>query len=69
MSKKFAKFVKSQRKKRGLSLRALADASGTGFVNIHDIETGKNANPTVKTLKAVAGGLGINPVDLFLAAL
>ena len=59
-----AKTVKRLREKAGLSqkkLARLADVSNNTLINI---ETGKQDNPTIETLKKIAKALGVEPKDL-----
>jgi transcriptional regulator with XRE-family HTH domain len=50
--------IRSLRAERGLSLSALADAAGIGKGSLSELETGQR-NPTLETLYAVAGPLGV----------
>jgi transcriptional regulator with XRE-family HTH domain len=50
--------VRALRTERGLSLSALADAAGIGKGSLSELETGQR-NPTLETLYAVAGPLGV----------
>ena len=59
-----AKTVQRLREKAGLSqkkLARLADVSNNTLINI---ETGKQDNPTIETLKKIAKALGVEPKDL-----
>lgn len=55
--------VKAVRTERGLSLSALAAAAGIGKATLSDLEAGRR-NPTLDTLYAVAGPLGVPLADL-----
>ncbi|GAA1999965.1 helix-turn-helix domain-containing protein [Nocardioides kribbensis] len=50
--------VRAVRRARGLSLAALAEAAGVGKGSLSELETGRR-NPTLDTLYALAGPLGV----------
>ncbi|GAA4693446.1 XRE family transcriptional regulator [Nocardioides conyzicola] len=50
--------VRALRAERGLSLSALASAAGIGKGSLSELETGRR-NPTLDTLYALAGPLGV----------
>lgn len=50
--------IRALRQERGLSLSALAAAAGIGKGSLSELETGRR-NPTLETLYAVAGPLGV----------
>jgi len=50
--------VRALRQERGLTLTALAAAAGIGKGSLSELETGRR-NPTLDTLYAVAGPLGV----------
>lgn len=50
--------IRSLRSERGLSLTALAAAAGIGKGSLSELESGRR-NPTLDTLYAVAGPLGV----------
>jgi transcriptional regulator with XRE-family HTH domain len=50
--------IRAVRQERGLSLSALAAAAGIGKGSLSELETGRR-NPTLETLYAVAGPLGV----------
>jgi transcriptional regulator with XRE-family HTH domain len=50
--------IRSVRAERGLSLSALAAAAGIGKGSLSELETGRR-NPTLDTLYALAGPLGV----------
>lgn len=58
--------LKDIRKKRGLTLEALADKSGVHYVKIHQIESGKikAENMTLKNAIKLSDALGCHPKDL-----
>lgn len=60
----FAVLVRATRLRRRLSLRGLALASGLSFQHIHQLETGKVANPSLDTARRLAGALGLLVEDL-----
>ena len=51
------KVIRELREARGVSLRALANASGVNFTTIRHIERGDNS-PTVATLEMLLEALG-----------
>ena len=57
--------LRAARHERGLSLAALADAAGIGKGSLSEIENGAR-NPTLSTLYALAGTLGV-PLATLLA--
>lgn len=59
-------FMREARLKRGLSQRALADASGLPHATIAGLEAdrGKSRIPEIPTLKKLADGLGVNLIVL-----
>ncbi|MFG2005526.1 helix-turn-helix domain-containing protein [Spirillospora sp. NPDC048911] len=59
--------IREERRKRGLSLRALARAVGVSASLISQIETGKS-QPSVSTLYAITQALEISVEDVFDAA-
>jgi transcriptional regulator with XRE-family HTH domain len=56
--------LRGWRERRGLSLRALAERAGVGYVTVWRIEHGE-LSPTVAMLEKLAEALGINVRDLF----
>ena len=50
--------LRREREKQGLSLTDLAERTGIDRATISKLENGKIANPTVGTLRTVAGALG-----------
>ena len=56
--------IKEERERRGLTQRALADASNRSDRYISNLERGQRS-PAPKTLQAIAGALKILPSDLF----
>jgi DNA-binding XRE family transcriptional regulator len=57
--------IRTARRERGLSVGALADAAGIGKGSLSEIENGMR-NPTLSTLYALAGTLGV-PLATLLA--
>lgn len=51
--------IRELRQKRGLSLSALALEAGIGKATLSGLEDGSRGNPTIETLYAVAGRLGV----------
>lgn len=58
-------FVKERRAAKEWSKRALAEKAGISHSEVHRIETGERANPSVPVLNALAGALGV-PKDEML---
>ncbi len=56
----FGRFLKVCRKSEGQSLRDVSAATGIALGQLSDIETGKQANPTAKTLKRLCKFYGLN---------
>jgi transcriptional regulator with XRE-family HTH domain len=56
--------LREWRTRRGLSVRALGEASGVSYVTVVKIET-RTMSPTVTTLEKLAGALGVSVRDLF----
>jgi transcriptional regulator with XRE-family HTH domain len=59
--------LRAWRERRGLSLRALAERAGVGYVTVWRIEHGE-LSPTVAMLEKLAEPLGIAVRDFFPAA-
>jgi transcriptional regulator with XRE-family HTH domain len=55
--------VKHFRERQELSLRALAGRAGMSYTYLCNVENGK-ADPSLSTLKRLAGALGITVSDL-----
>lgn len=51
--------------KKGWSKYKLAKKAGIAHSTLHDILTGKNANPNTKTLEKIAGALGVSINEFF----
>lgn len=51
--------VRDLRRERGMSLSALALEAGIGKATLSGLEDGSRGNPTIETLYAVAGRLGV----------
>lgn len=51
--------IRDLRHARGLSLSALASEAGIGKATLSGLEDGSRGNPTIETLYAVAGRLGV----------
>jgi transcriptional regulator with XRE-family HTH domain len=56
--------IKEERKRRGLTQHALADAADLSDKFISNIERGSR-QPATKTLQAIAGALQLEPKDLY----
>jgi transcriptional regulator with XRE-family HTH domain len=63
---KFGEQVSAFRKKKGLSVRELADAAGLNILQVQKIEAGK-LNFHLSTVIALAAGLKISPGELLRA--
>jgi transcriptional regulator with XRE-family HTH domain len=57
--------VKRLRRERGVSLSALARDAGVGKATLSGLEDGSRGNPTIETLYAIAGHLGV-PIGALL---
>jgi transcriptional regulator with XRE-family HTH domain len=57
--------VRSLRRERGVSLSALARDAGVGKATLSGLEDGSRGNPTIETLYAIAGRLGV-PIGALL---
>ncbi len=56
--------IKKFRKKKSLSQDKLAKLADVTLTTLVKIETGQNDNPTIKTLKKLAGALDVKVDDL-----
>ena len=63
----YGAFLKEQRQKQGLSLRAVAEIAGLSFVTIKSVEDGQNS-PTFDTLVGILNALGVPFQDFLKAA-
>ena len=52
--------IKKLRKKKGLSQDKLAKLADVTHTTLVKLESGANANPTIKTLKKIANALGVS---------
>ena len=57
--------VRRLRRERGISLSALARSAGIGKATLSGLEDGSRGNPTIETLYAIAGRLGV-PIGALL---
>ena len=57
--------IRSLRRERGVSLSALARDAGVGKATLSGLEDGSRGNPTIETLYAIAGRLGV-PIGALL---
>ncbi len=61
--------LRQLRQERGLTLRALADAVGVDFTYLSKIENGKVGYvPGAETIRALAGALSADPLELLQLA-
>lgn len=56
--------VREARKRKDMTQDDLAKESGLDQTTISDLETGRNANPRLDTIRRLAKALGIRPVQL-----
>jgi len=61
-------FVKQRRLTKDWSKRALAEKAGISHSEVHRIENGERANPSIPVLFALADGLGVPRDDLLRVA-
>ncbi len=54
-----AQRLKELREERGFSIRGLARRAGLNPTTVYTIESGRNANPELRTLEALATALGV----------
>jgi len=52
--------IRKQRKKMGISQDKLSKLTGLSYNTIVKIESGKNPNPTIKTLQKIARALDVS---------
>lgn len=67
MNETLSQLFTRKREAQGLSLREAAKAMGTGHVHLWEIETGKHANPTIRTLAKMQEFYGISTRELWAA--
>jgi transcriptional regulator with XRE-family HTH domain len=56
--------VREARQRKKMTQDDLAKASGLDQTTISDLETGRNTNPRLDTIRRLAKALGIRPVQL-----
>lgn len=56
--------VRQARQLRGLTQDQLSKACGLDQTTISDLETGRNSNPTLKTVRRLAIALKLKPIQL-----
>lgn len=59
-----AKNIRKYRNKQDFSQDKLAKKTGLSFHTIVKIESGDTENPTIETVKKIAGALGVGVEDL-----
>lgn len=59
--------LRQARQLRGLTQDQLSQACGLDQTSISDLETGRNSNPTIKTVQRLADALGLKPVQLLFS--
>lgn len=67
-AKQLGKLIRQARYAKGLTTRAVAEAIGINHSTISYLEKGDVDNPTIKTLKGLAGVLEIPLEDLYALA-
>ncbi len=60
--------LRARRSALRLSLQQVADRAGTSKPNLWQLEIGGTSNPCVTTLVGLASALGLQPDELFRAA-
>ena len=68
-STRLGKFIFGNRTQLGLSLRALAGGAGMSVSQVHNLETGKDTNPTLNTMINLSACLGVSVVVMVRAAI
>ena len=56
--------IKEEREKKKLSLSELARRSGHAVSTLHAIESGKNSNPSYRTVADICAALGLSLDEL-----
>jgi len=64
MSPLIGRPLRTVRERRQLSQRALAEQAGVTQVYLHELETGKKANPSLQILEALAKALRVSISEL-----
>lgn len=64
----FAVYIKSLRKRRGLTLEKLRDLSGVSQTYITHVENGRRGEPSPDILRKLSVGLGIPYIHLMIRA-
>lgn len=65
MENSVSKNIRRIRQAKGMSQDRLSKKADLALNTIVKVETGKNPNPTVETLKKIAKALGVSVGDLF----
>jgi transcriptional regulator with XRE-family HTH domain len=65
MANSISKNIRRIRQEKGMSQDRLSKKADLALNTIVKVETGKNPNPTVETLKKIAKALGVSVGDLF----
>ena len=60
-------FIKSNRKRQGMTIRELSKRSEVSNSYISQLETGKNENPSINVLMKLVNPLGVTIEDLYQA--
>jgi transcriptional regulator with XRE-family HTH domain len=58
--------IKQYREKTGLTQAAVAKIAGSSRPQLAELESGSVANPTIKTIQAIAKALGCQVTDFFI---
>ncbi len=61
----FGEGLRAIRKRAGLSVTAVAEQTGISRSNVHRLEAGEIAEPTMESLNALAKVLGVEPEELY----
>ncbi|MCW0413504.1 hypothetical protein NB709_003380 [Xanthomonas sacchari] len=67
MNENLAQLFTRKRECKGLTLRQVAEAIGTSYSHLWDIENGNHANPTIKTLAKLQDFYGVSTRELWAA--
>lgn len=67
MNENLAQLFTRKRECQGLTLRQVAEAIGTSYSHLWEIENGKHANPTIKTLAKLQDFYGVSTRELWAA--
>lgn len=60
----FARNMRAAIKERNIPIKALSHRAGYDYDYTRRILSGKNSNPTLQLVEALAGAVGIAPIEL-----